>query len=218
MKLQYGIFKTLNNPKEVQETGSKVVEIHSMNETRYLAKFAGKGQFAVWTSDSKSYKLLIEDGYYDAMKELYGKRVNQVWINFYEKADKIRFGLMYKMVFPMIGIAMLLALLFSAVPNLQKYQSFGLIGILGIVLITNMVQTSLMRKQIEVARTASIVEIKRIIGEANFNELLDAQGKYYDTYFKFEEAVVVENEDTTSELPEEIELEKSSEKKPKKDK
>ena len=112
MKLQYGIFKSLNNPIEVQESDTKTVEIHSMNQTSYLAKFAGKGQFAVWTSDSKSYKLLIEDGYYKTMKDLYGKRVNQVWIAFYEKADKIRFSLMYKMVFPMIGIAMLFCITF----------------------------------------------------------------------------------------------------------
>ena len=187
MKLQYGIFKSLNNPLEVQESDTKTVEIHSMNQTSYLAKFAGKGQFAVWTSDSKSYKLLIEDGYYKTMKDLYGKRVNQVWIAFYEKADKIRFSLMYKMVFPMIGIAMLLALLFSSVEGLQQYQSYGLIGILAIVLITNMVQTSLMRKKIEAARTESIKQIKLIVGETKFNQLLEAQGKYYDTYFKFDE-------------------------------
>ncbi|MDY0210707.1 MAG: hypothetical protein RBQ91_04790 [Acholeplasma sp.] len=187
MKLQYAIFKTLNNPKEVQTTQDKVVEIHSMNETKYLAKFAGKGQFAVWTSDSKSYKLLIEDGYYETMKDLYGKRVNLVWINFYEKADKIRFGLMYKMVFPMIGLAMVLAILFSTIEPLQKYQSMALIGILAIVLITNMAQTSIMRKKIEVARTESIKDIKMIVGADDFQKLLDNQQKYYDTYFKFEE-------------------------------
>jgi hypothetical protein len=94
---------------------------------------------------------------------------------------------MYKMVFPMIGIAMLLALLFSSVEGLQQYQSYGLIGILAIVLITNMVQTSLMRKKIEAARTESIKQIKLIVGETKFNQLLEAQGKYYDTYFKFDE-------------------------------
>jgi hypothetical protein len=64
MKLQYAIFKQLNEPTETQQTDGKTVEIHSMNNTRYLSRFAGKGQFAVWTSDSKSYKLLVEDGYY----------------------------------------------------------------------------------------------------------------------------------------------------------
>jgi hypothetical protein len=198
MKLQYGIYKQLNNPKEVQTTDNKTVEIHSMNETSYLAKFAGKGQFAVWTSDSKNFKLLIEDGYYNAMNELYGKRVNLVWIKFYEKADKIRFGLMYKMVFPLIGVAMLLAVLFSTLKALQPYQTYGLIGILAIVLITNMAQTSIMRKKIEQVRSESIKDIKMIVGENKFKELLENQQKYYDSYFKFEE---VKEEATTEEKP-----------------
>ena len=50
-----------------------------------------------------------------------------------------------------------------------------------------MVQTSLMRKKIEAARTESIKQIKLIVGETKFNQLLEAQGKYYDTYFKFDE-------------------------------
>ena len=187
MKLQYAIFKQLNQPTDTQQSEGKTVEIHSMNTTRFLARFAGKGQFAVWTSDSKTYKLLVEDGYYKVMKDLYSKRVNQVWIKFYEKADKVRFGLLYKMVFPMIVISMLLAVLFSTVEALSAYQNYALIGILAVVLITNMLQTSIMRKQVEVARSEAVKDIKMIVGEARFNELLEQQGKYYEDYFKFDE-------------------------------
>lgn len=187
MKLQYAIFKQLNQPTDTQQSEGKTVEIHSMNNTRYLSRFAGKGQFAVWTSDSKTYKLLVEDGYYKVMKDLYSKRVNQVWIKFYEKADKVRFGLLYKMVFPMIVISMLLAVLFSTIEALSAYQNYALIGILAVVLITNMLQTSIMRKQVEVARSEAVKDIKMIVGEARFNELLEQQGKYYEDYFKFDE-------------------------------
>jgi hypothetical protein len=194
MKLQYAIFKQLNEPKEIQQTDGKTVEIHSMNNTRYLSRFAGKGQFAVWTSDSKSYKLLVEDGYYKVMKDLYSKRVNQVWIRFYEQADKVRFGLLYKMVFPMIALSMALALLFSMVPALSGYQNYALIGILAVVLITNMLQTSIMRKKVEGSRSEAVRDIKLIVGEARFNELLEQQGKYYEDYFKFDEKVQPEQE------------------------
>lgn len=190
MKLNYKIFKALTNPVDVQDTGGKTVEVYSMNQTNYLAKYAGKGQFAVWSSDSKTYKLLIEDGYYKTMKDLYSKRINQIWINFYEKADKIRYGLMFKMVFPMIGISMLIAILFSLVEALMPYQNAGLIGILAVVLITNMIQTSMMRKRIEFARSEAIAEIKRIVGEDRFNQLLQDQAAYFDTYFKFEDKPV----------------------------
>lgn len=189
MKLQYGIFKQLNTPKETHQLEGKTIEIHSMNDTKFLSRFAGKGQFAVWTSDSKNYKLLIEDGYYQVMKDLYSKRVNQVWITFYEKADKVRFGLMYKMVFPMIAVSMVLAILFSTIEALKGYQNFALIGILGVVLVTNMLQTTIMRKKVEEARTVAVKDIQMIIGEHKFNDLLEKQSKYYEDYFKFEEKV-----------------------------
>ncbi len=189
MKLQYGIFKQLNTPKETHQLEGKTIEIHSMNDTKFLSRFAGKGQFAVWTSDSKNYKLLIEDGYYQVMKDLYSKRVNQVWITFYEKADKVRFGLMFKMVFPMIAVSMVLAILFSTIEALKGYQNFALIGILGVVLVTNMLQTTIMRKKVEEARTVAVKDIQMIIGEHKFNDLLEKQSKYYEDYFKFEEKV-----------------------------
>lgn len=210
MKLQYNIFKQLNEPKEVQQTEGRTVEIHSMNNTRFLSRFAGKGQFAVWTSDSKTYKLMIEDGYYQTMKDLYSKRVNQVWIQFYEKADKVRFGLMYKMVLPLIGVSMILAVIFSMVEALQGYQNYALIGILGVVLVTNMLQTSIMRKKVEEARTAAVKDIQMIIGESKFSTLLEKQAQYYESYFKFEEKTeVVESTEPTPETQTEEPKEKS---------
>jgi hypothetical protein len=207
MKLQYAIFKQLNEPTETQQTDGKTVEIHSMNNTRYLSRFAGKGQFAVWTSDSKSYKLLVEDGYYKIMKDLYSKRVNQVWIRFYEHADKVRFGLLYKMVFPMIALSMILAVLFSTVEALSGYQNYALIGILAVVLITNMLQTSIMRKKVETSRSEAVRDIKLIVGEARFNELLEQQGKYYEDYFKFEEKVEPAQEAVEAKAEEKTETE-----------
>lgn len=212
MKLQYAIFKQLNEPKETQQAEGKTVEIHSMNNTRYLSRFAGKGQFAVWTSDSKSYKLLVEDGYYKVMKDLYSKRVNQVWIRFYEQADKVRFGLLYKMVFPMIALSMVLAVLFSTVEALSGYQNYALIGILAVVLITNMLQTSIMKKKVEGARSEAVKDIKHIVGEARFNELLEQQGKYYEDYFKFEEKVEPVEEVIEAQVEEKTETEDNNSK------
>lgn len=183
MKLQYQIFKTLNNPVEIQDLDDRKVEVHSMNQTKYLSKFASKGQFAVWASDGKDYKLLIEDGYYDVMKDLYDKRINKVWINFYEVADKVRGGLMYKIVLPMIAVSMVVAFMFSLIPALQKFQSVALIVILAVILIANMFQTNMMKKKIEIARADAINEIKQIRGKERFEEILQAQAKYYDQYF-----------------------------------
>lgn len=202
MKLQQHVYKTLNEPVEIQDLGDRKVEVHSMNKTAYLQKYASKGQFAVWTSDGKDYKLLIEDGYYEIMKDLYDKKINKVWIQFYEQADKVRKNLMYKIVIPMIALAMLVAVLFSQVPALQEYQSMALIVILAVILVANILQTNLMKKKIEQARTDSVSEIKRIRGKERFEEILDKQAKYYDSYFNtVVKEEVVETEENQDDNP-----------------
>jgi hypothetical protein len=133
--------------------------------------------------------------------------VNQVWIRFYEHADKVRFGLLYKMVFPMIALSMILAVLFSTVEALSGYQNYALIGILAVVLITNMLQTSIMRKKVETSRSEAVRDIKLIVGEARFNELLEQQGKYYEDYFKFEEKVEPAQEAVEAKAEEKTETE-----------
>jgi hypothetical protein len=50
-----------------------------------------------------------------------------------------------------------------------------------------MLQTSIMRKKVEGARTEAVRDIKLIVGESKFNELLEHQGKYYEEYFKFDQ-------------------------------
>ena len=48
--MQNKIFKALTGePAVVQQIDGRQVEIHYMNDTPFLAQFAGRGRFAEWT-------------------------------------------------------------------------------------------------------------------------------------------------------------------------
>lgn len=190
MKLNYKIFQTLETPIEIQETeDNKMVEVHYMNDTNYLARYAGKGQFSLWASDGKTFKLLIERGYYETVGPLFSATVNGIWIKFFETVQKIRQDLFRKIILPILGIALVVISIFSFVPALADFRMFVLLGMLVVVLFVNIFQSSYMRRKVEAARTEAVTDIKNHLGIEQFQDLVQKQGNYYETYFKFEDDV-----------------------------
>lgn len=57
MKLNAKIYKQLTNePFDSQQINGKTVEFHYMDNSPFLAQFASRGRFAVWTSDGSIIK------------------------------------------------------------------------------------------------------------------------------------------------------------------
>lgn len=193
MKLNPRIFKTLDNPVETQDVNGRKIEIHYMNDTQYFARYAQQGQFAVWTSDGSDYKLLIERDYLKTLRPLYTSRINDVWIRFYEKATQVRNNIFLKLILPILITALAIVIIFAAVPVLRQYQTIVLIGILVVVLASNILQSTLMKRRIESAREEAVIEIKETLGEEQFKSLIEQQGKFYDNFFDFTEEDVVED-------------------------
>ncbi len=204
MKLNYKIHQTLQTPVEIQDADGKVVEVHYMNDTNYLARYAGKGQFSIWTSDGKVFKLLIEKGYYESLAPLFSAYINGVWIRFFETIQKIRQNLFRKIILPILLVALAVISIFTFVPQLADFRMYVLLGMLVIVLFVNIFQSSYMRKKVDQARLEAVTDIKNHLGVEEFQSLVQKQGEYYEEYFKFEDDEVVEvteqiEEDTQSE-------------------
>lgn len=186
MKMQNKIFKALTGePAVVQQIDGRQVEIHYMNDTPFLAQFAGRGRFAEWTSDGKAFKLIVEKGYFEAMDGFYTEEINKVWINFlvsvgkkYRKVTAIFLG----------GIA-LLYLIVALVGILWFPDQLTniLIGSLIVVLGANIVQTRYVRKYIANENTKARDAIVEALGDKKYNELLQKQDEYYKAYYKFDE-------------------------------
>lgn len=190
MKLNPKIYRTLTNPAETQDVNGTTVEIHHMNDTNYLARYAGQGQFAVWTSDGQDFKLMIEREYLETLRPLYSPKVNGIWIRFYDRASKIRNDIFFKLIGPVLLLALAAIIVFATVPALQAYQTIVLIVTLGLVLVVNIAQSTLMKRGIEKARVDAVNAIKDEVGLDKFNELIDIQTKFYEEYFKFKEEPV----------------------------
>lgn len=212
MKLNYKIHQTLQTPVEIQDADGKVVEVHYMNDTNYLARYAGKGQFSLWTSDGKTFKLLIEKGYYESLTPLFSPYINGVWIRFFETVQKFRQNLFRKIILPVLAFAMIVIAVFTFVPQLADFRMYVLLGMLVVVLFVNIFQSSYMRKRVNAARAEAVGDIKNHLGVQQFTELVQKQGEYYEEYFKFEddapaETVVEAIEDVEETAPEaEIEV------------
>lgn len=189
MKMNVKMFNSLQNPFDVQEIDGKNVEIHYMNDTNYLARYAGQGQFSVWSSDGKDYKLLIERGYYEELKPLFSAEVNNVWLKLYTAVDKVRKGMLFKVVLPILAFFLAVIIVTASVEMFKKYQTVVLIVSLVVVLLVNIVQSSFIRKKIDQERDKSVQEIQLILGADVFEELIFKQRKYHEQYFKFEDPV-----------------------------
>lgn len=202
MKINPKLYPVADNvePFEVQEFNGRKIELYKMSDFEGLVEeFANnKGQFAVWSSlDNTSYRLFLEDGYYDAVGELYSPFVNQTWIEFWDKTDIISKKFSRFVIYPLMLAAVIIlvvSLVFSS--KLGNVGSYVTIGVLIAMFIGMLISNSFVKKKMNAANLESRAKIEDHIGKGKFNKLLNDQKEYMDTYF--EKLYPQENEDEES--------------------
>lgn len=194
--------QVVSESKFVQELPNNIVEIHSLNENEQLYnQYTQKGKFSVWTSaDGTNYRLLVEDGYYEKVAELYSKRVNAVWLDFWDQVESKRSKMMKTIFLPFVVASFVaLLLLMVLVGDNANYQTYSMLGILVVFLIMNMIINKKIDNMINALNIEAVDKIKSIIGAKKFESLLDSQRSYIDEFFgytdaDFEDDVVAEAE------------------------
>ncbi|CCV64939.1 conserved hypothetical protein [Alteracholeplasma palmae J233] len=206
MKLLPKIYKGITGePFRVENYKGNKIEFHYLDETPFLARYASKGKFAVWTSNGIDYKLLIEKGYYETVEDLYSNEVNEIWLDFMTFAYGIQAKVTKKYnLFLLIAVLVALGatiLLSQVINNDMIAFSIGM----AILFVPMLLATRKQQKEIGTAireeNVNSTQKIKDVLGEKRFEDLLTAQQAYYDKYFAFEE------EETTNEDEEVKEIE-----------
>ncbi len=206
MKLNAKIFKQLTNePVEKQVIDGKTVEFHYMDETPYLTQYAGRGRFAVWTSDGTDYKVLIESTYYEALKPFYEYEVNVIWLGFLDKVSTISKKINNRFIIPTLALYAIGAIL--AIVFFQEQTLPILLGLIILVVISNIFQSKMVNKKVRDENIATQDKIRDYIGQEEFDQLVKSQEEHYQTYFKFEEPVSDEVEIVNEEIEEKIENE-----------
>lgn len=187
MKMNTKMFKNLKNPVDVQEVDGHVVEVHYMNDTEYLAKYAGQGYFFVWASDGNSYKLLVEKGYYENLDELFLPEVNKMQIKLYEDLAKVRKNVFLGLFIPIVLLVIAAIAVTYFVEQFNDYQVHVLIGGLVLLLVVNIFQSSFMKRRIEKLRNEYFYNLEQYLGEEKLQELVVRQREYHAEYFDFDD-------------------------------
>ncbi len=195
MRMNPKLFEIANEstPLEVQEFDSRKVEIFDLNEFEGpKEEFIGKGKFAVWSSvDGKNYRLFIEKGYYDALKELYTAPINKIWFDFWDTCESVTKKTSRRVIFPITAVALISCFLVMLIPdkNIQMYVILAIVVVaFGVMMFFN----RLTKKKIYDANVRGVEDIKKHLGSKKFEYLTEEVRKnytdaYYDALYPLEE-------------------------------
>lgn len=188
MKLNTRVFDGLEGyePFEVQDIKEGVsMELYYMNETPYLDEFTKKGNFAAFcTRKGDKYKLLIEKGYYDVMKDFYDLETNRIWEQFWCDVDKCRRKFIYTLMVPILIIYLVSSYIIIAV---TKGSILALLGCLFVFFIVTYILGAKNRADIHRINYEAGNKIRELKGSKRFDELAKEQERYYAKYFGYEE-------------------------------
>lgn len=170
-------------PFEVEEFDGRKVELYYLNEFEPLMEeFINKGKFDIWSSeDGVNYRLYIEEGYYNAVKELYSQPVNKISLDFWDECEKITKKSTSRLIIPLTIIAFIACLAVSFIPN--ELGSYLSIGIVVLAFIGMMTINRFSKKKIHDQNVTSVNAIKKIVGDKKFEKLLDIKKDYIDEYY-----------------------------------
>lgn len=211
MKLNERVFEVLNGePVEVQNLDGHEVKIYILDDyPDVLNEFVNKGKFAVWSCvDGTNYKLAIEKGYYDELRELYSDKVNDTWLKFWDECEKISSTFSKKIVLPATAVIIVIFVVLMALSNKMpgKLGTYLTLCLAIFYVLVILILRKLTTNKINIANQNALAVIKKNLGEAHFNDLLERQRNYIDAYYDTlsakEEAEASANEENVNELKE----------------
>lgn len=211
MKLNERVFEVLSGePVEVQNLDGHEVKIYILDDyPDVLNEFVNKGKFAVWSCvDGTNYKLAIEKGYYDELRELYSDKVNDTWLKFWDECEKISSTFSKKIVLPTTAVIIVIFVVLMAISNKMpgKLGTYLTLGLAIVYVLVILILRKLTTNKINIANQNALAVIKKNLGEAHFNDLLERQRNYIDAYYDTlsakEEAEASANEENVNELKE----------------
>ena len=175
-------YQSVTEPFEVQEMedGSKV-SLHYMNDEPFFMDNINKGSFSVWScGDAKNYKIFIEKGDYEVTKDLFTQDINQIWLNFLNKIDKMKKKYVLFIMLPLVLVILagliLLSILF---PN----KAWILVVALVVVIVFSLVPSALLSRKMQIENVKAAAEVREKVGVEKFKQIVEDQDKYMEKFY-----------------------------------
>ena len=175
-------YQSVTESFEVQEmdNGAKI-SLHYMNDEPFFMDNINKGSFSVWScGDAQNYKIFIEKGDYEVTKDLFEKDINEIWMNFLLKIDKMKRKYVLFIMLPLILVILagliLLSILF---PN----KAWILVVALVAVIILSLIPSALLSRKMQVENIKAAAEVREKVGLEKFKQIVEEQDKYMEKFY-----------------------------------
>lgn len=199
MKLNARIYRSLDGePVVTQQLDGKTVEIHYMNDTKYLSTYIPRGRFYLWTSDGKDYRLLVEKGFYQKVDYFFTEEINGTWVDFLDDLGETHSKTNRKFLFITLGVTVLVLML--AAFFFPDQLLWVMVGSLLLTMIANGFQSRKIRDIVKQKNLAAQEKIRNILTEEVFEQFFIDQDEYIKSYFQFEEDKRAQEENEQGEL------------------
>ena len=188
MKMNVKVFKSLTGePRVVQNINGMNVGIYFMEDTPYNQQFLSKGRMSAWTSDGKEFKLLVDEGFFNASGRFFDETVNSHWIELLTNAGKINKKYQLIMMLPAF-LGLIIAVVLSSI-WFQKHVQTVLIVAMIAVFVVQIFQSRLINKEFNKLQTEAQNKIYDYLGKDEVSEIIKAQEEYVKEYYKIEDEV-----------------------------
>jgi hypothetical protein len=186
MKLNQKLFNQIQSePFLTQVVGDKNIEIHLMNDTPFIEKYAQKGRFSLWSSNGNVYKLLLEKSYYEYMKPFYSSEVNGIWLDFLEDVTKSNRKISFQFLTPILLLYVLVAIISTLF--FPEQIAIFFVAVIVIVFFSNTIQNKKIKENINTKNDETQLKIKETLGQEVYQALVVAQEKHYKAYFNIQD-------------------------------
>ncbi|MFI3329485.1 MAG: hypothetical protein R3Y05_03225 [bacterium] len=193
MKINNKYFDKINTePFLVQEVSAGTIEFYDLKDyPEIYNSVVGNGRFYFWSiNNTDVHKILLEESYYNELKDLYCKRVNEVQLDFFRDINAIRKGIVTKFFTPLaIIILILFGLIYALVPSDQSGLQIGLYAfVLILFIVFNMKLNKKINMDVTNCNVEAVNKIKGILGADKYESLLDKQEAYIEEFYKKQRA------------------------------
>lgn len=187
MRLNPKVFQLAEGyePVDTQEFDGRLVQIYYLDDfDSVYNQNVPKGKFAVWTSvDGTNYRLFIEKGFYSEVKELYSQPINKIWLDFWDQCDDITKKYNFRILIPLVLVCLAVYIILTIIPNIESWAMYAQVAIFVVFIVGLLLLNKVTKNKINECNKASVNLIKEELTPDGFDNVLEKQKNYIDSFF-----------------------------------